>query len=270
MCTANASDVLGCQSCPSTNLPSALIRALTEAWTRDAQAEHASIGSFARVTLQLLSVGAPSELVLASQRAGMEEVLHARFALSVASAYAGMHLSPGKFPLPNTLPLSSSLYELALSTGEEGCLEETLSAVDVAVRAAAAEETCLSKGLSLIADDEGRHAALAWATVAWTLREISSQDFSRVAAALQEMFAKPYFAESLEQDLPITLARISKKALQARRFVHSKVLSLWLEALVESKGTLAELPYEVLEMDPAITSSLAVIRAEFARLNAQK
>ncbi len=54
--------------------------ALADRWTRDATYEHASIASFARVTLDLLALGAPAALVSGAQRAGLDEVEHARIA----------------------------------------------------------------------------------------------------------------------------------------------------------------------------------------------
>ena len=45
-------------------------------WLELAEAEHASIASFARNTLQLMAIGAPSYLLTASQEASIDEVKH--------------------------------------------------------------------------------------------------------------------------------------------------------------------------------------------------
>ncbi|MBT9554900.1 MAG: hypothetical protein IV100_02675, partial [Myxococcales bacterium] len=42
---------------------------LVQRWLSVAALEHASVGSFARFTLQLLAVGAPPDLLLATQQA---------------------------------------------------------------------------------------------------------------------------------------------------------------------------------------------------------
>ena len=47
-------------------------------WLRQAEEEHASVASFARHTLQLMSFGAPSELLKESQRASVDEIKHAK------------------------------------------------------------------------------------------------------------------------------------------------------------------------------------------------
>src|ERR1700759_5402277 len=76
---------------------------LAAAWTQAACMEHASIASFARFVLQLLAVGAPPDLVADAQRALADEVVHARLAFAVASAYAGVDVGPGKLPVEASL-----------------------------------------------------------------------------------------------------------------------------------------------------------------------
>ncbi|MFO0555318.1 MAG: hypothetical protein U0271_43480 [Polyangiaceae bacterium] len=60
--------------------------ALATHFAREAAYEHASVASFARVTLSLLAAAAPTELILDTQRAALDEVRHARAMFAVASA----------------------------------------------------------------------------------------------------------------------------------------------------------------------------------------
>jgi hypothetical protein len=62
-----------------------------------------------------------------------------------------------------------SFSELARTTFVEACVGETLGAIDARERAAAASPA-LRAVLLRIADDEERHAELAWATLAWAVR----------------------------------------------------------------------------------------------------
>lgn len=57
-------------------------------WSADALAEHTSIASFARFTLQLLALDAPSDLLSRSQQAGKDEMEHARlcFQMQIGSS----------------------------------------------------------------------------------------------------------------------------------------------------------------------------------------
>lgn len=67
--------------------PGPLRDAVVKAWTTAARAEHASVASFARFTLQLLHLGAPADLVADAQQAALDEVRHARLCFGVAVAW---------------------------------------------------------------------------------------------------------------------------------------------------------------------------------------
>ena len=63
---------------------------IARGWLEDAFAEHGiDFRIFARFTLDLLALGAPSELVLAAQRAGLDEVRHARLCFALAARHSG-------------------------------------------------------------------------------------------------------------------------------------------------------------------------------------
>lgn len=137
-------------------------------WTRVAALEHASVASFARFTLQLLALGAPAELVLATQEAAADEVRHARFAYGLASAYAGAAVGPGPLPLHDAMPALDAAGVLAALV-EDACVGETLGAAEARSAAEGCVDLAVGAGLHAIAEDEVRHAALAWRTLRWLL-----------------------------------------------------------------------------------------------------
>jgi hypothetical protein len=135
-------------------------------WLGDALAEHASIDrgvaaapppAFARATQELLAVGAPTELVAGCHRAALDELRHARVTLAQASRLAGAKLSFGALPaLP---PRAPSLRRLAADTFAEGCVGETIGALEAVRRLAAERDPSVRRLLRMIARDEERHAA---------------------------------------------------------------------------------------------------------------
>jgi len=133
-------------------------------WTDIGLLEHASVAAFARFTLQLLALGAPAELVGASQRAALDEVRHAELAFALASRYAGRSLGPGPLPLTGALDASSPSEILAL-TVREGCIGETRAALEASRAAESCEDPVVRSVLETIAADEARHAELAWRAV---------------------------------------------------------------------------------------------------------
>jgi hypothetical protein len=151
-------------------LPDAVREHIGQEWLRDALCEHASVASFGRASLELMRHGAPPYLLNATLRAGLDEVEHAKLCFALASAYAGKPLQAGTIlDMPGVR--AQSLAQLAVDVFLEGAVEES-TAVLAAVRAAAKCEVGAAKeALAKIADDETNHAALAWATLAWTLTE---------------------------------------------------------------------------------------------------
>lgn len=142
--------------------------ALAAAWSDRARFEHASIGSFARFTLTLLGLGAPPELVERSQGAAIDEVRHANVALRVASVFAGAPLGFGKLEVSGA-GADASVEDAVIATIIEGCVHETLAAIEVARCAQVARCPTLRAILATIAADESNHSALAWAFVSWAL-----------------------------------------------------------------------------------------------------
>ncbi|MEO8705430.1 MAG: hypothetical protein ABI867_35695, partial [Kofleriaceae bacterium] len=152
------------------DLAPALRDQLADAWLESARLEHASIAAFARLALQLVAHGAPPALVAAAHAAALDEIEHARLAFAIASAYAGRPLGPGLFPTATRMVATGDLAELALETFVDGCLGETVAALDADRAAAAARDPMIAEILARIAADETRHAELAWSIVAWCVR----------------------------------------------------------------------------------------------------
>ena len=130
--------------------------------------EHASVAAFARFTLELLSLGAPAELVAASQRALADEIRHAKLCFGLATAYAGHALGPG--PLSSEGALGAQSLDAIVETAiAEACIGETLAAVEAAEAAAHATDPSVRRVLLAIARDEKRHAELGWRFLSWVL-----------------------------------------------------------------------------------------------------
>lgn len=135
-------------------------------WEAAAAMEHASVASFARFTLSLLALGAPAALVAEAQRAGRDEVEHARLAYGLASAYAGRAVGPGPLHL-GAAPVLTERSAVLRALIEEACVGETLGVAEALALAAAEEDPALRALHRRIAADEQRHAELAWRTLAW-------------------------------------------------------------------------------------------------------
>jgi hypothetical protein len=169
-------------------LPRALRDRLSAAWLEAAQEEHASIASFANLSLRLLSLGAPPDLIAGAHAAALDEIRHAQLAFELASAYAGAPLAPAHFSAAARMSATSDLAALALETLLDGCINETISAALADSAASSATDPTLAAALADVASDEARHAELAWRIVAWCVRSPAT-DAAALLAALRETAA---------------------------------------------------------------------------------
>lgn len=138
------------------------------AWARVGQMEHASVAAFARFTLQLLQHGAPAELVERATRAATDEIRHARLAFAIASRCRGTRVGPGPLDVEHSLD-RSSLVDVVRLVVREGCIGETVAALQVSEAAAVVTSPGLREQLSQVATEEAEHAELAWRFVRWAL-----------------------------------------------------------------------------------------------------
>jgi hypothetical protein len=159
--------------------------ALGAAWLQNALMEHASVAAFARFTLELLAVGAPADLIRDSNAAASDETRHAKLCFALASEYLGEPAGPGPLHIDGALD-EISLEKLVVTAIHEGCVGETVAAVEAAEKLAHAKDPAVCAVLAQISEDETRHAELAWRFVKWalerepSLRSVVEREFDKV------------------------------------------------------------------------------------------
>lgn len=150
--------------------------ALAGQWRENGRTEHASVAAFARLTLDLMALGAPPVLVAGAQRDALDEIRHAELCFALARAIDGKNESPSSFPeAARARTLSRirnvALAELAVDSLIDGALHEGVSARIVAKLARRAADPSIRAILKQIAADEGRHSAHGWEVVKFCLAE---------------------------------------------------------------------------------------------------
>jgi hypothetical protein len=203
-CPARRCDWAGDFAPPLPALEDTLRGAIASAWTRAGLMEHASIAAFARFTLQLLSLGAPAELVERAQRALADETRHARICFAFACAHAGVAVGPGALDVSQAL--SEGNFEHIVCTAiHEGCVGETLAAAEAREAAANASDPRVAAELHAIAEDEAEHAVLAWRFVAWAIGVADAQARAAIRRELDRVASSA--APGVSDDAPLELAR---------------------------------------------------------------
>lgn len=220
-------------------LPPELRAALAQSWTEQALMEHASIAAFARFTLQLLSLGAPADLVALSTQAMADELRHAQDCFRLARRYSQGELGPGPLVMAGALE-TTALRDIVLSTLREGCIGETVAAIEAAEALAHCADPEARPVLERIAAEETRHAELAWRFVAWALETAPEQRAglcNRIRAELARELAAPIVhGEIGERDRELAryglLSPTLRQVLRAR--VLREVVAPCAEALLAS------------------------------------
>jgi hypothetical protein len=155
---------------PVPETDAAFARTIAAHWTEIGLMEHASIAAFARFSLQLMALGAPMELVRDATTAQADELRHATLAFGLASAYGGSPIGPGPLVIDGALSQTSPEDVLRL-TIREGCIGETVAALEAAEAGRGATVSTVKEILEGIAADESNHAALAWRVARWLLEK---------------------------------------------------------------------------------------------------
>lgn len=149
------------------------------AWlARAAWLEAASIHAFVQLARELGAHGAPPALVRWALLAAEEEVRHTRAMSRLAARHGAVPPVPEVAPTP-----PRALEAIAIENAAEGCVRETWGAVIAEWQARAALDPEVRAAFAVIARDEARHAALAWAVDRWARTKLGSLACARVDAA---------------------------------------------------------------------------------------
>ncbi|MCB9765837.1 MAG: ferritin-like domain-containing protein [Alphaproteobacteria bacterium] len=211
-------------------LSDALRSTLAGHWASVAALEHASVASFARFTLQLLALGAPPELLADAQRASADEVEHARLTYGLASAFAGRDVGPGPLDLGD-LGVHTDRRAVIAALIEEACVGETLGVAEAAAAASFAVDPAVKAALSRIAEDELRHAGLAWRTLRWLLEGADAELRAFAAVTLERALAAVVVPEDLPHHPDWGLL-----GAEARRQVHRAAICGVIRPCAEAAG----------------------------------
>jgi len=168
--------------------PAGLVRQRARGATRTgaylasvAHLEAASVDAFEMLAEELAHHGAPRSLVVRAGVARRDEIRHARVMKRLAMRHGGVARPP---VVKHSSP--RALEAIALENAAEGCVRETFGALVGMWQARAAKDPAIRRAMRRIAEDEARHAELAWAVDAWILPQLDEAARARVENARME------------------------------------------------------------------------------------
>ncbi len=153
----------------SLNIPENIRQFIIEYWLESSISEHTSIASFNKHSLELISIGAPSNLLIRCNQAAIDEIVHAVLCMSVVSSVSGKKLSDPVTSVANLLPTEPTPKDIMLSVLYDGCINETLAAFSAKVVSRYTKEPNIKKIIEKIDMEEMNHALLAFDTLDWII-----------------------------------------------------------------------------------------------------
>ena len=156
----------------TTQPPQQLRRRIADRWAQLGRMEHASVGSFARFSLELLALGAPPALLSEAAAAMADEVRHAQACFGLAETLGGEPVGVGALNVRGCLAhidQTIDVHAIFTSLFAEACVAETVAAAQAERALAAAVEPAVRLALAEIVADEARHAAYGWRCAKWML-----------------------------------------------------------------------------------------------------
>ncbi|MFO0675951.1 MAG: ferritin-like domain-containing protein [Polyangiaceae bacterium] len=143
-----------------------------------ARLEAASVFAFERLARELEALGAPTSLVLRAVDAARDEVRHAR----VTSEWAARWGRTAAEPVVDD-DRTRTAFDVALENAVEGCVNETFGAALATFQASRAVDPGVRAALRLLAEDETRHAELAWDVLAWFEATLDADSVAKLRGA---------------------------------------------------------------------------------------
>lgn len=155
--------------------------ALGRFFAEAAYLEAASVYAFERLEEELRALGAPLDLTEAARSSRKEEIRHARMTTKLAARFGATVAEPSIDE--NVARERRSAYEIALENAVEGCVRETYAAIVAHWQAQACADRQIAVIMKKIAEDETKHAALAWDVAAWLEPQLTTDERARIDAA---------------------------------------------------------------------------------------
>lgn len=154
-------------------------------FAHQAHLEAGSVAAFHQLAAELDAHRAPTELVTAAKHSALDEARHARMIGRLAEQYGA---TPPR--VDTTTGARRDLVELAIENAIEGCVGETFGAAVAMYQARAAADAAVRAIMVRIAEDETRHAELAWEIDAWAQGRLDQTSRQRVVDARRGAMAE--------------------------------------------------------------------------------
>ena len=166
-------------------------RLVVAEWQRRTEAEYRSAALASQVTLWLIQVGAPPDLIRDGLQVVEDELSHSELSAQVAGAAGGGEAAPVLDGRALTLPCPDGpLLAVALALVRFFCIGETVAVPMFRMLRAKATQPLCRDVLDVVLRDEARHRQFGWDSLDWLLDAHQPRVGPAIAAALPTMMAE--------------------------------------------------------------------------------
>ena len=169
--------------------------------------EASSIAAFDALHADMVRCNAPAELLRDTLHARDDEIVHAASALTIAERIDGMQVEVAALPARAPVTIATLVREAVL----DGCFGESVGAIEASECANACTIPEIAAHHARVAEDEARHAELAFRWVAWLVQRHTGEAIPALRRALADL------SESVADGRPVDEALESFGLLGARR-----------------------------------------------------
>jgi len=158
-------------------------RSACQHYERAAAHEAAAVRAFRQLAFDLDELDAPTSLIADARLAARDEANHARWSLAVARSFdprARLRLDDRSRAARRKV----TAFELALENAGAGCVGELFGTWLQVFQARAATQSLVSATAQRIAQDEARHAALAFRLFDWLDQRLGVREREQVRRAM--------------------------------------------------------------------------------------
>lgn len=161
------------------------LRLVVREWQRRTQAEYGSAAVAQQVTLWLIQVGAPPDLIRDGLQVVRDELAHSELSAEVAGAAADRVVRPVIDPAVLTLPAPNGpLLAVASAVVRYFCIGETVAVPLFRMLRSKATVPAARRVLDTVLGDEARHRQFGWDSLDWLLSAHGGAVAPAIAGAL--------------------------------------------------------------------------------------
>jgi hypothetical protein len=200
-----------------------------EHWIEALKFEYASVASFARFAIDLMTVQAPLELVQRAQQCSIEEIDHVKISALVVNKILEAQGAKDKFVTLGRFPKHQAHFDgdfvrLCKAVVFEGCINETVAAAHLLHASILCTNDSLKQILYHIAEQEWGHALFAFDCFHWMMSQLDLETRKLIQVEIENNLKEEVAKAKNMTKAQISIHQLGVLSDSKERFVRTQVI----------------------------------------------